>query len=61
MDLSIYITAMGMERIQKRIVHLMNERPEVIQAVAVAENLETFPRMQSIRQPVKGRERLTQK
>ena len=36
MDLSIYITAMGMERIQKRIVHLMNERPEVIQAVAVA-------------------------
>jgi transcription elongation factor GreA len=36
MDLSIYITAIGMELIQKRIAHLMNERPEVIQAVAVA-------------------------
>jgi len=36
MDLSIYITASGMELIQKRIAQLMNERPEVIQAVAVA-------------------------
>ncbi|MCB5235141.1 MAG: transcription elongation factor GreA [Candidatus Cloacimonetes bacterium] len=36
MDLSIYITTQGMERMQKRINELMTERPEVIKAVAVA-------------------------
>ncbi len=37
MDLSIYITSVGMDLIQRRIAHLMNnERPEVIKAVAIA-------------------------
>ena len=36
MDLSIYITTLGMERLQKRINDLMTERPEVIKAVAIA-------------------------
>lgn len=37
MDLSLFITQEGMEQIQKRIAHLMNnERPETIKAVAVA-------------------------
>ena len=36
MDLSIFITVQGMERLQKRINELMAERPEVIKAVAVA-------------------------
>jgi transcription elongation factor GreA len=36
-DLSIYITKRGMDSIQNRIAHLMNEeRPEVIKAVATA-------------------------
>ncbi len=36
MDLSVFITVVGMERLQKRINELMTERPEVIKAVAVA-------------------------
>ena len=36
MDLSIYITTTGMERLQRRINSLMTERPEVIKAVAIA-------------------------
>lgn len=37
MDNSQYITKKGMDNIQKRIYHLMNnERPEVIKAVAIA-------------------------
>ncbi|MCD8480455.1 MAG: hypothetical protein LRZ88_09680 [Candidatus Cloacimonetes bacterium] len=36
MDLSIFITTQGMERLQKRINDLMIERPEVIKAVAIA-------------------------
>ncbi|MCB5295532.1 MAG: transcription elongation factor GreA [Candidatus Cloacimonetes bacterium] len=36
MDLSIFITVQGMERLQKRINELMAERPQVIKAVAVA-------------------------
>lgn len=36
MDLSVYITIQGMERMQKRINELMTERPEVIKAVAIA-------------------------
>lgn len=36
MDLSIFITIQGMERLQKRINELMTERPEVIKAVAIA-------------------------
>ncbi|NLK50672.1 MAG: transcription elongation factor GreA [Candidatus Cloacimonetes bacterium] len=37
MDLSIFITLEGMEKIQRRIAHLMNdERPEIIKAVATA-------------------------
>ncbi|MDI3504344.1 MAG: transcription elongation factor GreA [Candidatus Cloacimonadota bacterium] len=36
MDLSVFITKTGMERLQKRINELMTERPEVIKAVAVA-------------------------
>lgn len=36
MDLSIFITTQGMERLQKRINDLMTERPEVIKAVAIA-------------------------
>jgi len=35
-DLSIYITTLGMERLQKRINELMTERPEVIKALAIA-------------------------
>lgn len=36
MDLSVFITVLGMERLQKRINELMTERPEVIKAVAIA-------------------------
>jgi transcription elongation factor GreA len=37
MDLSLFITQEGMDRIQRRISQLMNnERPEVIKAVAIA-------------------------
>lgn len=37
MDLSLFITQEGMDKIQRRIGHLMNnERPEVIKAVAIA-------------------------
>ncbi|HNQ42818.1 MAG TPA: transcription elongation factor GreA [Candidatus Cloacimonadota bacterium] len=36
MDLSLFITVTGMERLQGRINELMTERPEVIQAVAIA-------------------------
>ncbi len=37
MDLSLFITQEGMDRIQRRIGHLMNnDRPEVIKAVAIA-------------------------
>ncbi len=37
MDFSLYITKPGMDSIQRRIGHLMNnERPEVIKAVAIA-------------------------
>lgn len=36
MDLSIYITIQGMERLQRRINELMTERPEVIKAVSIA-------------------------
>lgn len=37
MDLNLFITNEGMDKIQRRIGHLMNnERPEVIKAVAVA-------------------------
>lgn len=37
MDLSLYITQEGMDKIQRRINHLMAcERPEVIKAIAVA-------------------------
>ncbi|NLW18733.1 MAG: transcription elongation factor GreA [Candidatus Cloacimonetes bacterium] len=36
MDLSILITPAGMDAIQRRIQELMNERPEVIEAVAIA-------------------------
>jgi transcription elongation factor GreA len=35
-DLSVFITVQGMERLQKRINELMTERPEVIKAVAIA-------------------------
>jgi transcription elongation factor GreA len=35
-DLSVFITVQGMERLQKRINDLMTERPEVIKAVAIA-------------------------
>ncbi|PKN72563.1 MAG: transcription elongation factor [Candidatus Cloacimonetes bacterium HGW-Cloacimonetes-3] len=37
MDLSVFITKQGMEKLQKRIQHLMNdERPEVIKQIAIA-------------------------
>ncbi len=37
MDLSLFITQTGMEKIQRRIQHLLvNERPEVIKAIAIA-------------------------
>ncbi|GAB1467584.1 transcription elongation factor GreA [Candidatus Cloacimonadota bacterium] len=37
MDLSVFITKPGMEKLQKRIQHLMNdERPEVIKQIAIA-------------------------
>lgn len=36
MDLSLFITKPGMEKLQKRINDLMNERPEVIKAIAIA-------------------------
>ncbi len=37
MDLSVFITKQGMEKLQKRISHLMNnERPEVIKQIAIA-------------------------
>ncbi|HCX59341.1 MAG TPA: hypothetical protein DG355_01625, partial [Candidatus Cloacimonas sp.] len=36
MDLSVFITVQGMERLQRRINELMAERPEVIKAVAIA-------------------------
>ena len=37
MDLSLFITKPGMEKLQKRVAYLMNEeRPEVIKAVAIA-------------------------
>ncbi len=36
MDLSVFITVLGMERLQKRINELMTERPEVIKAVTIA-------------------------
>lgn len=36
MDLSLFITANGMEKIQRRINTLMAERPEVIKAIAIA-------------------------
>ncbi len=36
MDLSLFITKPGMEKLQQRINDLMNERPEVIRAVAIA-------------------------
>ena len=36
MDLSIYITEEGMDKLQRRINTLLRERPEVIQAVTVA-------------------------
>jgi len=37
MDLSLFITQEGMDKIQRRIGHLMsNERPETIKAVAIA-------------------------
>lgn len=36
MDLTVFITTQGMERLQKRINVLMAERPEVIKAVAIA-------------------------
>jgi len=35
-DLSVFITKTGMERLQKRINELMTERPEVIKTVAIA-------------------------
>jgi transcription elongation factor GreA len=35
-DLSIYITTQGMDRLQRRINDLLGERPEVIKAVAIA-------------------------
>lgn len=36
MDLSVYITTGGMEKLQMRINELLKERPEVIKAVAIA-------------------------
>jgi transcription elongation factor GreA len=37
LDLSVFITKPGMEKLQKRIQHLMNdERPEVIKQIAIA-------------------------
>ncbi|HOZ00643.1 MAG TPA: transcription elongation factor GreA [Candidatus Syntrophosphaera sp.] len=36
MDLSLFITQDGMDKIQRRIQFLLSERPEVIKAVAVA-------------------------
>lgn len=36
MDLSVFITTTGMERLQKRINELMAERPEVIKLVSIA-------------------------
>ncbi|GAB1367376.1 transcription elongation factor GreA [Candidatus Cloacimonadaceae bacterium] len=36
MDLSLFITKAGMEKLQKRINELLSERPEVIKAVAIA-------------------------
>ncbi len=37
MDLSLFITAVGMDKIQRRIAHLMNdERPKVITSLAIA-------------------------
>jgi transcription elongation factor GreA len=37
LDLSVFITKQGMEKLQKRISHLMNnERPEVIKQIAIA-------------------------
>lgn len=35
-DLSLYITAQGMDKIQRRINDLMTERPEVVKAIAIA-------------------------
>ena len=36
MDLSVFITTIGMERLQKRINDLMTERPEVIKSITIA-------------------------
>jgi len=36
LDLSLFITKPGMEKLQQRINELMTERPEVIKAVAIA-------------------------
>ncbi|MCB5265178.1 MAG: transcription elongation factor GreA [Candidatus Cloacimonetes bacterium] len=36
MDLSVFITTIGMERLQKRINDLMAERPEVIKSITIA-------------------------
>ena len=36
MDLSLFITKPGMEKLQRRIGELMTERPEVIKTVAIA-------------------------
>nr|MDK2850463.1 transcription elongation factor GreA [Candidatus Cloacimonadota bacterium] len=36
MDLSVYITTTGMERLQRRINELLTERPRVIKAVSIA-------------------------
>ncbi len=36
MDLSVFITTTGMERLQRRIKELMTERPEVIRAITTA-------------------------
>lgn len=55
MDLSIFITLEGMEKIQRRIAHLMNdERPEIIKAVATAREFGICLKMQNTRQPVRG-------